>query len=41
MTHGQELRAAKEGEYNMENNNEPRELTQEELDMIVGGYIPA
>lgn len=24
----------------MENNIEPREMTQEELDMIVGGYIP-
>ena len=25
----------------MENNNEPREITQEELDKIVGGYVPA
>ena len=24
----------------MENNKEPREITQEELDKIVGGYIP-
>ena len=24
----------------MENKNEPREITQEELDEIVGGYIP-
>ena len=23
-----------------ENNNEPREMTQEELDKIVGGYVP-
>ena len=26
--------------YNAENSSEPREMTQEELDMIVGGNIP-